>query len=136
MAEIISFNEKLLDARDRERDRIRKRKIQAVRKVYRGNRGALRCERCAQPLSPDGSGEENPEMNLRVPYNFCETCTEEYIDFVDRLKGGGDPDCYWRNDIWLEIWKRWIDFQGAVDRYIKTKEFVQLLEELKKSTSD
>jgi len=75
--------------------------------------------------------EIEERKNLRVPYLFCESCADEYVEYIERLKGKDDPNCYWRNEIWLELWKRWIDYQGTVDRYIRSKEFKQLVEELK-----
>ena len=45
-------------------------------------------------------------------------------------------DDYWHNDLWAELWKRWIDYQSAVDSYLKSKEFKKLLVELRESLSD
>ena len=80
--------------------------------------------------------DENNLSDPRIPYRFCESCSEEYIDYIERLKGKGDSDCYWHNDDWLEIWKRWIDYQGVIDRYLKSKEFIQLVQELKDTKPD
>jgi hypothetical protein len=78
--------------------------------------------------------EVSGDLRLRVPYRFCASCSEEYIDYIERLKGGGDSECYWRNDEWLESWRRWIDYQGALDRFIRSKEFSRLLKELEETT--
>jgi hypothetical protein len=53
-------------------------------------------------------------------------------DYIERLQGRGDPDCYWHNDEWLDAWRKWIDYQGSVDRYVKSKEFLRLIQEFKK----
>jgi hypothetical protein len=66
-----------------------------------------------------------------VPYNFCEACSDEYLEYIERLKGAGDPDCYWHNEAWIDAWGKWIDYQSSVDRYLKSKEFIQLINELK-----
>lgn len=71
-----------------------------------------------------------------MPYRFCGACAEEYIDYIERLKGEGDPNCYWRNEAWLEIWTAWIHYRAAMDRHFKSKEFLQLIKELKPSPSD
>jgi len=76
------------------------------------------------------------DPNPRIPYRFCESCAEEYIDFIERLKGGGDPDRYWHNDAWLAVWKSWIDYQSSIDNYLKSKEFLKLLREMKQTTPD
>jgi hypothetical protein len=38
---------------------------------------------------------------------------------------------YWHNDAWMKVWSTWIEHQGAVDSYLKSKEFERLLDELK-----
>jgi hypothetical protein len=31
----------------------------------------------------------------------------------------------------MKIWRAWIDYQGAIDQYLKTREFERLLDELR-----
>jgi len=136
MADIISLDEKLQHTKEKKAAIIKKRKILAVQKVFQCTQCAFKCEKCGMQMSPVDRNKELADSNLRVPYRFCESCSEEYIDYIERLKGKGDPDCYWRNEDWLEVWKRWIDYQGVTDRYLKSKEFFQLMHELKNIKSD
>ena len=69
--------------------------------------------------------------NSGSPYSFCDSCSEEYIEYIDTLKGKKDEALYWHNDAWMKVWSTWIEHQGAVDSYLKSKEFEQLLNELK-----
>ena len=55
------------------------------------------------------------------------------MEYIERLKGRGDAECFWHNSEWLDLWHRWIEYQGALDRYMKSKEFVKLLNELKQT---
>ncbi|MFC1859670.1 hypothetical protein ACFL9U_16825, partial [Thermodesulfobacteriota bacterium] len=67
-------------------------------------------------------------------YDICiKSCLEEYADYIERLQGGGELESYWHNDAWLDLWRKWIDYQGAIDRYLKSKEFVQLLDEIRET---
>ncbi len=75
-------------------------------------------------------------QELRVPYYFCRFCSDEYIDYIERLKGKGDKDCYWRNMNWLEKWRKWIDYQSAVDGYMRSREFKMLIKEMKDGGQD
>ena len=133
MANIISFKDKKGLAKEKQAALIKKRKIQAVRKVFQCTQCAFKCEKCGTQidLGPDESATYRRKLN--VPYNFCEGCSEEYVDFIERLKGAGDPDCYWHNEAWIDAWKQWIDYQSSVDRYLKSKEFNQLLQEFKQT---
>jgi hypothetical protein len=130
MAEIISLEDKIKLTETQKSELIRRRKILAVRKVFQCTHCSLKCEKCGtQTNEPAMAG--NSRESLRIPYRFCESCAEEYIDYINRMKGDGDPNCFWRNESWLDIWKTWIDYQAAVDRYLKSKEFNRLLNELR-----
>ena len=131
MSNIIQLDEKLQHTKEKKAEIIRKRKILAVQKVFQCTQCAFKCEKCGTQIHSDELSKRNFTKNIRVPYRFCESCSEEYIDYIERLKGKGDPECYWHNDVWLELWRKWIDYQGVVDRYLKSKEFRKLLDELK-----
>ncbi len=136
MANIISFKDKKGLVEEKEATLIRKRKIQAVRKVFQCTHCALKCEKCGAQISGDSKETDTYQRKLNVPYNFCAECSDEYLDYIERLKGAGDPDCYWHNEAWLGAWKKWIDYQSSVDQYLKSKEFKQLLNELKQTGPD
>ncbi len=133
MADIISLNKKLQLSEAQKAAIKKKQKIMAVQKVFQCTHCTFKCEKCSTQLEDSTSRVVGP---YRIPYRFCDSCAEEYIDYIQRLKGAGDSDCYWRNDDWLEVWRTWIDYQSAVDRYLKTKEFVQLMHELKETHLD
>ncbi|MGA8179733.1 MAG: hypothetical protein WB792_06710 [Desulfobacterales bacterium] len=136
MANIIELDKKLKHTKEKKAEIIRKRKILAVQKIFQCMHCAFKCEKCGTQIQPDEHHQQRSISDLRVPYRFCESCAEEYIDFIERLKGRGDSEYYWHNDIWLEMWRKWIDYQGAIDTYLKSKEFRQLLEELKDTRPD
>ncbi|MEW5908364.1 MAG: hypothetical protein AB1659_01030 [Thermodesulfobacteriota bacterium] len=130
MAEIISLEDKLKLSEIQKSELIRRRKILAVRKVFQCTHCSLKCEKCGTQTS-ESAMAPNTWGSFRIPYRFCESCAEEYIDYINRMKGNGDPDCFWRNESWLDIWKTWIDYQSALDRYLKSKEFSRLLNEIR-----
>jgi len=136
MANVIHFDNKLQHSKDKKAALNKKRKLLAVQKVFQCTHCAYKCEKCGTQINPEERSNKPEKGRLRVPYRFCESCSEEYSDYIERLKGEGDPDCYWHNEVWLEAWRRWIDYQGVVGRYLKSKEFVQLLHELKETRSD
>ena len=133
MANIISFKDKKGLAEEKEASIIKKRKVLAVRKVFQCTHCTFKCEKCGTQIESDSSANTEYSRKLNVPYNFCEECSEEYLDYIERLKGAGDQDCYWHNEAWIDAWGKWIDYQSSVDQYLKSKEFVQLLNELKQT---
>ncbi|UCF91216.1 MAG: hypothetical protein JSW39_23545 [Desulfobacterales bacterium] len=112
---------------------MRKRKILAVQRVFQCTHCAFKCEKCGMQINRDPQSSDSRGQSLRVPYHFCEGCAEEYLDYIEHLKGEGDSDCYWHNEAWRDAWRKWIDYQSGVDRYLKSKEFLQLLQELKQT---
>ena len=136
MANIISFKDKRGLAEEKQATLIKQRKVQAVRKVFQCTHCALKCEKCGAQISGQSNETDPYQRQLNVPYNFCGECSDEYLDYIKRLQGGGDTDCYWHNEAWIDSWKRWIDYQSSVDQYLKSKEFKQLINELKKTGPD
>lgn len=128
MGTIIPLDEKLKVTREKQASVIRKRKLMAVRKVFRCTHCISKCEKCGIQISADN----RPALPaFRVPYAFCDSCAEEYVDYIDALKGKADSSMYWQNKAWMEVWATWIAHQGAIDSYLKSKEFERLLVELK-----
>jgi len=136
MADVISLDKKMHLAKEKQAALIKKRKIMAVQKVFHCTHCPSKCEKCGTQIGIKQNTDRAKKYKLRVPYHFCKSCLEEYLDYIECLNGRGDPDCYWHNDTWLELWRAWIDYQSIINRYLKSKEFLQLLLELKGVTPD
>jgi hypothetical protein len=131
VADIISIDEKLKAVKDFEAARLYQRKLVAVRQTVQCAQCRLKCEKCGAHLQP-GSGEAATDHpSFRVPYRFCDFCAQEYVDYVERMQGRGDPGCYWQNAAWRDAWGRWISYRGALDSFSKTPEFARLLAEVR-----
>jgi hypothetical protein len=130
MGDLISLVKKRQHSDKEKAGQERRRKIQAVRRVLQCTQCAAKCEKCGAGIS---TGDTDEKKQLRIPYQLCEACGDEYIDYIERLKGKGDAEQYWHNDAWMKIWRAWIDYQGAIDQYLKTREFERLLNELRTS---
>jgi hypothetical protein len=128
VSKIISLDDRL-KMTEREKAFVeRKRKILAVRQVFQCTHCASKCERCGTGLGPENRTQTD---NPRIPYHFCDSCAEEYMDYIDKLQGKGSPEAYWHNHAWMKAWQAWIEYQGAIDHYMRSKEFHQLIEELR-----
>ena len=128
MGTIISLDTKLKSTQNKQDAIVRKRKLLAVRKIFQCTHCPSKCEKCGVQITADN----RPEVPaFRIPYTFCDTCSKEYWNYIEALKGNGDSTLYWHNDAWMNVWATWIEHQGAVDSYLKSKEFERLLDELK-----
>lgn len=128
MSKIIPLDDRLKLTAEKRAAVLRKQKIMAVRKLFQCTHCAAKCERCGISLSADPSSGQSPHP--RTPYHFCNSCADEYIDYINRLQGKGNPEAYWHNDHWMKVWQTWIEYQGATDQYLRSKEFRRLLDEL------
>lgn len=123
-------------AKEKEAAILKKRKILAVQKIFQCTQCTFKCEKCGTQISMDRLNVESTKYNPNSPYRFCESCSEEYIEYIKQTKGENVSDCYWHNEAWTKVWKTWIDYQGSINRYLKSKEFIQLLNEIKQTKSD
>ncbi len=135
MADVIAIDKKRKIKDKEHSDLIRMHKILAVRKIFHCTHCASKCEKCGSQIGLEPLSGQATKPHPHIPYNFCEGCLEEYMDYVARLQGNGNPAYYWHNDAWLDIWQKWIHYQHAIDIYLKSKEFTQLLHELKQGES-
>jgi hypothetical protein len=136
MADVISIDKRRQLAEREKREIIRKRKVLAVRKIFQCARCAFKCDKCGTQISHAQLKKAGQLSKSGIPYRFCESCVEEYRDYISRAKDGGDPDYYWHNDAWVDEWRLWIDHQKAVDRYLKSREFNRLLNEIRQTHPD
>ena len=130
MADIVPIQKKQKLAETKKAAVARRKKIQAVQKVFHCTHCASKCAKCGAPVGPEAY-HKHRHVKSNVPYRLCEGCLEEYHYYIRHLQGKADPETYWHNDAWIDLWRKWIDYQGAVDRYVRSKEFTQLLTEIR-----
>jgi hypothetical protein len=73
---IISFKDKKGLAEEKQAAVLKKRKVQAVRKVFQCTHCAFKCEKCGTQIARDSSSGAEYSRKLNVPYNFCEACSD------------------------------------------------------------
>lgn len=127
MADIISIKERQQAEQARKALDARQHKARVVERTLQRTLEGSRCEKCGTPVAPPPS---DTPVEPSIPYRFCSVCQSEYNDFIAKLQSRANPQFYWQNDDWLAAWRTWIDYQGALDRYSKSKEFRQLIQEL------
>lgn len=133
MADIIPIDERLADAREKKNSQDRKQKIRAVQKIFQCTRCAFKCEKCGTQIDPQSG---NQTKCRQAEFRLCADCREEYQEYLQWQQGQTDSKTYWRNDAWRELWRSWIAYQKSIERYMESKEFLQLLHELKNDDPD
>ena len=128
MADIISLGTRLNEARQRLAGQQTERKVQMTESIMRQTHDTGTCEKCG--VVRDRGVTDAAEHKISIPYGLCPVCAGEYVDFIDRIQGGGDPARYWQNATWLESWKRWIDYQGSMHSFKASNEFRRVVQEI------
>ncbi|MGA7875035.1 MAG: hypothetical protein WCA08_05185 [Desulfoferrobacter sp.] len=127
MADVIEFGKKAQGLRALQDNSLRQRKIEALRKIFQCTRCMLKCAKCGVQLE----SEKQETMRYVSPYPFCINCQEEYEEYRQRTEGNQKtPKYYWHNKTWMKVWEIWLEHQKLLDEYRKSKEFLQLLEEV------
>jgi len=88
MTNIISFKDKKGLVEQKQAALNRKRKVLAVRKVFQCTQCAFKCEKCGTHIERGSEDTTAFRRKLNVPYNFCEGCSDEYLDL---LNGSREP---------------------------------------------
>jgi hypothetical protein len=61
---------------------------------------------------------------------LCEDCKAEYEEFLAISKGEKQPDVFWHNKEWLDIWSAWLNYRKAITAFVASPEFKLLVEEI------
>ena len=127
MADVIEFGKKAQGLKELQDTSLRQRKIEALRKIFQCTRCMLKCAKCGVQLE----SEKLEATRYVSPYPFCLNCQEEYEEYRERIEGvQRNPKYYWHNETWMRVWEMWLEHQKLLDNYRKSKEFLQLLEEV------
>jgi hypothetical protein len=128
MAEIIDLDQKKKqESVKREQDE-RAKRMELILQMFQCTVCTKKCMKCGSQLE----GDVHPQPSRSIPYRFCQSCREEYEEFLERLQGRGNPNHYWYNQEWMEIWKAWMNYQEALKRYELSEGFRHLLDEFKR----
>jgi hypothetical protein len=128
MAEVIDLDTRKKQDQERKDAQDRSKKMEAVVQMFQCSRCAMKCMKCGSQveISPASAHDHS------IPYRLCQTCREEYREFLDQLHGRGDPSYYWFNREWVEVWKAWMHYQDSLTRYQMSEGFRKVVDEIQK----
>ncbi|MGQ9688214.1 MAG: hypothetical protein ACUVXF_05420 [Desulfobaccales bacterium] len=125
MSKVIDIEDRLKLEQKKKRKVDKAKKMEAVRKVFQCTRCLARCHKC-------GVQFDNTRIYKRYqgPFRFCESCQEEYEEFLRLKTEGGKSPYYWHNQAWMKVWQSWLDYQQALKEYGESPEFIDLVREV------
>ncbi len=129
MADIITLEK----VRNREKAKkellAKKEKWESLRRFMRCANCHLRCSRCGVRLDNTIRRYQPFED---IPYSLCNDCLQEYNEYKERVAGKKIGEEYWYNEEWMEVWRTWLAYQDALKKFRFSKEFIELIEELRR----
>lgn len=126
------MSDKVIDIEDRLKLEQKKKlkvekakKVEAVRKVLQCTRCLARCHKC-------GVQFDTTAMYKRYQgrFRFCDSCQEEYDEYLRLQAEGGESPYYWHNRQWRRLWQTWLEYQEALKEYGESPEFIDLVREV------
>lgn len=125
MKKIIDLEERIENKKQKERLEQYRGRIETVQKILQCSSCHLKCAMCG--IQIEGSGCHD----LGHPgLQFCGCCKEEFEEFLAIKNGQKEPDLFWHNREWKEMWSAWLDYRKAMSAFLGSTEFKLLLEEL------
>jgi len=128
MEKIINIRERLEDQRHKLQRKKYEKKIDALRRITRCSSCRFKCAMCGRYLD-DTDFDESTETSV-YGYPFCESCREEFEDFLTMSGGEQNPKVFWHNKEWKRMWSAWLSYQKAISDFLDSHEFDMLLNEL------
>ena len=102
-----------------------RQKAEALQRIVRCSSCQLSCAMCGSHFDvPDTvcpPAPPYPEITL------CDSCREEYNDFMSVSKGKKGSDIFWHNTEWVNLWASWLEFHKAIEGFRNSKEYRELI---------
>lgn len=127
MEKIISLEERIENKKQKEKLEHYRGRIETVQKILQCSSCNLKCAMCGIQIEGSHSGC-HASGHQGLP--FCECCKEEFEEFLAIKKGQKEPDLFWHNKEWKEMWSAWLEYRKAMSAFLRSAEFKLLLEEL------
>ena len=125
MEKVLSITARLEDKRRKQQVEAYRDKFEAVQRVLQCSSCHFKCAMCGCHIK--GAQPSNPPSTASIESTLCESCRSEFEAFQKISKEGRTgPDMFWRNDEWIELWARWLDYQRSISKFRNSFDFKQL----------
>jgi hypothetical protein len=128
MKKIVSLEERIENKKHKEKLELYRGRIETVQKILQCSSCNLKCAMCGMQIQEQESGCCHPGGHTGL--RLCSCCREEFEEFLAIQKGQKEPDLFWHNKEWREMWSAWLDYRRAMAGFLRSAEFRLLLEEL------
>ena len=128
MKKVINIHERLEGQKHELRLKKYRKKIDTLKRVTQCSSCHYKCAMCGQYLDETDFYDMTEKYDHE--YSFCESCGEEFEDFLTLSGGGKSPEVFWHNEEWKRMWSTWLSYRKAVSDFLNSHEFDIMLNEL------
>lgn len=121
--------EKVLNITARLENRKRKEQVEAYRDRFEAVQRVLQCSACQYKCAMcnrhiDRSDPSNPPPSSPTEVSLCESCRSEFEAFKKiSQEGPAEPDVFWHNRAWIELWACWVNYQQSINKFRNSFDF-------------
>jgi hypothetical protein len=124
MTKIVDMQHQIQKKRQKELIEKYRDRMETVQKMIQCSSCYFRCAMCGMPVERSSAVKSSPGLT------FCEGCRQEFEEYQDISRGEKQPELFWHNREWQNVWSSWLGHRRAISEFIKSRGFKLLIEEM------
>jgi hypothetical protein len=124
MTKIVDMQHQIQKKRQKELIEKYRDRMETVQKMIQCSSCYFRCAMCGMPVERSSAVKCTPGLT------FCEGCRQEFEEYQDISRGKKQPELFWHNREWQNVWSSWLGYRRAISEFIKSQGFKLLIEEM------
>ena len=124
MTKIVDMQHQIQKKRQKELIEKYRDRMETVQKMIQCSSCYFRCAMCGMPVERSSAVKSSPGLT------FCEGCRQEFEEYQDISRGEKQPELFWHNREWQNVWSSWLGYRRAISEFIKSRGFKLLIEEM------
>ena len=128
MDKIVNLEERIEDREKKKQLKQYRGKIETLKKIIQCTSCHFKCAMCGLQMEARGSSREAHLAPIGL--NLCESCRDEFDDFLSISRGVNRSDIFWHNQEWKDMWSAWLKYRKSINTFMDSPEFRLLLEEI------
>jgi len=124
MTKIVDMQHQIQKKRQKELIEKYRDRMETVQKMIQCSSCYFRCAMCGMPVERSSAVKSSPGLT------FCEGCRQEFEEYQDISRGEKQPELFWHNREWQNVWSSWLGCRRAISEFIKSTGFKLLIEEM------
>ena len=128
MDKIVNLEERIEDREKKKQLKQYRGKIETLKKIIQCTSCHFKCAMCGLQMEARGSSRETHLAPIGLI--LCESCRDEFEDFLSTSRGVNRSDIFWHNQEWKDMWSAWLKYRKSINTFMDSSEFRLLLEEI------